>query len=60
MPNLSGIETCKRLIAMGYAGHIIGHSGYQATDEEEACLNAGMKAYFVKPLDQIKLQQWLE
>lgn len=29
MPNLGGIETCKILISLGFAGIIIGHSAYQ-------------------------------
>ncbi|CAD8064322.1 unnamed protein product [Paramecium sonneborni] len=60
LPNLNGIETCKRIINMGYNGYILGHSGYSGGQEEEECLKAGMVGYFVKPLEIGKLQQWLE
>ena len=34
MPGMSGIEITKKLIASGFSGSIIGHSGYSEEKEK--------------------------
>lgn len=59
MPGLSGIELSVELLKLRPGIPIILNSGYSETVNEETVRTAGIKAYFVKPLDESELLQKL-
>lgn len=66
MPDLDGIEACKRIRAMGEpaaAIPIIAMTANAFESDVERCLNAGMNDFIAKPVDRQRLlsslQKWL-
>ena len=60
MPYLNGYELAERLRAEGVACPIVGVTANAMLDEENRCLNAGMNAWLVKPIQLRTLVRTLE
>jgi len=55
MPGIDGLETTRRLRKSGCHLPIIGVSAGASTEEQQACLDAGMNDFLPKPLDADEL-----
>jgi len=55
MPGIDGLETTRRLRERGCHLPIIGASAGASTEEQHACLDAGMNDFLPKPLDADEL-----
>ncbi len=60
MPYLNGYELAERLRAEGVACPIVGVTANAMLDEENRCLDAGMNAWLVKPIQLRTLVRTLE
>lgn len=60
MPYLNGYELAERLRSEGVACPIVGVTANAMLDEENRCLNAGMNAWLVKPIQLRTLVRTLE
>lgn len=56
LPDVSGMEVCRRLRGEGHAGPILLVSACRSVEERVACLDAGADDYLIKPFPTVELQ----
>jgi osomolarity two-component system, sensor histidine kinase SLN1 len=60
MPNMDGIESTRRIRALGFSAPIIALTAFADESNREACMNVGMNAFLGKPIKRPLLKQVLE
>ncbi|PJF42911.1 MAG: two-component system response regulator [Phototrophicales bacterium] len=59
MPNMNGLEACKRLVSDEVTAHIpvVIYTGYSASHVREDALSAGATTFLIKPITPARLRE---
>ena len=55
MPVMDGFEATKRILGISPTANIVALTAYSTEEFERKCLEAGMREFLTKPLNEVKL-----